>query len=135
MSNTPKLILLSHLLNKHGIPRKGTEQSKKFCREVGIEIVQILSLRKSTSILVNEQQGNQALSFWKEQQARKAVREPQLCPDKKAVGSLEERMFEHERLLNHLIAAQNLAADRLTILLKQLGVDPAAACARPGPAS
>lgn len=122
MNNTSKLILLTHLLEKHGVPRKSTALAKRFCKEVGIEIVQIMPMGKGVRILVNEQQGTNALNVWKEQQARKAALEPRVGPDKNTLGLLEDRMLAHERLLNQLIAAQNLAADRLMILLKQLCV-------------
>jgi hypothetical protein len=122
MSTTSKLITLNRLLKKHGVPRKSTAMSKRFCQDVGIDILQTMPLGKGFSVVVDEQQGTDALNVWKEQQARKAAREPRVCPDKNALGLLEERMLEHERLLNNLVAAQNLAADRLMILLKQLCV-------------
>jgi hypothetical protein len=129
MSTTSKLITLNRLLKKHGVPRKSTAMSKRFCRDVGIDILQAMPLGKGFSVVVNEQQGTDALNVWKEQEARKAAHKPRVCPDKGTCDRLEDRMLEHERLLNNLIAAQNLAAerqkiaaDRLTTLVKQLCV-------------
>lgn len=124
MNAIPKLILLTHLLARHKLKRKSTSLSMRWCKEVGIEINQVMGVNKGVSILVDEVQAEAALVRWIE--AQKEAEKPQAQPldlfETGRLDRLENRMISQEHGLDLLVQAQNIVAERIKILLQQLGV-------------
>jgi hypothetical protein len=125
MTNTRKIALLTHVTKQHGIPRKCTvEAAENFCKEVGIEIIQLLPMKRGFSVLVDEIQAGEAILAWKRRAAEELAKGSEaLRPDENTrFDRLEDRMIAQEHALDILVKAQNIVAERLKILLTQLGV-------------